>query len=160
MSISNEELPQQHQEAPQSYEMKAQLLLHHPVEIDMTQPNRAEDGLFEHITGSRDTKLIAEIKTPKDTIGILHSVHPEYGAYITVIGGSSEEAVFTLTPGVPLDVTDLNAEGIKEKCIILLDNERQHLDISTKNQDPDYILSTRAINSVSPEDEQSDDPYM
>ena len=132
---------------PQTYEMNAQLVLHHPVEIDMSQPNRAERVSFDGITGIPGTKLIAEINTPNDYISVLHSKQPEGGAIITLTGKDAG-AHFKLEPGIALDVTDLNDKGETGKCMLLLDPNSEHLDVYTKNQDPEYKVASRVFNDV------------
>jgi hypothetical protein len=141
---------------PKSYEYESHLILRKQLEIDLSQPDRAPDFTIEMITGYAQSKLIAEIKTPKDHIGIIHtqletSDHPSI-----MIVGNKEGVEQFIKPNEVLDLSDIGEKG---KCIISMDVSGKHLFVQADDPDTKYQIFTRQLEQfIAVEDFSSDDP--
>ena len=137
--------------APESFENVSHQILRNPIQVDLSQPDRADAGDMETVTGFKESKLIAEIITPTDHLGVIHTKLARLDPVIMIVGSKSHEARMTLEPNEELDVSDINSRG---KCIISLDKSGRLL-VHATNPDPAYRISTKELEQY--QDAQSAD---
>jgi len=156
MSNFENESFQPKQLTPESFETKSHLILRNPLEIDLNQPNRAEGTSFKEITGSGESKLVAEIVTPTDHIGILCTSFPGAEPLVMLVGNDEASPTF-LNPGDELDLSEKVGEG---KCIVSMDQSGQHVYVHAEKPDGSYQISTRQLEQykVPASEDFSDDP--
>jgi hypothetical protein len=141
---------------PKSFEHKSHSILLNPIEIDLSQPDRAEDISIEAITGFPESKLIAEILTPADTLDIIHTQAPNIDPIVMILYCNSGKRL-VLNPG---DVIDLSVGDAKGKCILAIDETGHHVYVYADNPADGYKLFTRELEQfkVSSSEEHVDDP--
>ncbi|MDB5159890.1 MAG: hypothetical protein JWO99_153 [Candidatus Saccharibacteria bacterium] len=140
---------------PESYESKSHVILREPTEIDIEQADRAPDVSFEEVTGFVESKLIGEIVTPDDHIGIIRTDFPDMQAFITLVG-RDRESVTILNPG---EEAAIDVSAGKGKCIVYLDETGTRLFVRAEDPDSAYKIFTRVLEEYKViEDFSSDDP--
>lgn len=142
------------QPTPESYENQSHVINRSRVEVDLSQPDRAKDFPLEGFTGFKESKLIAEIITPKDAIGVIYTKLGDFDPVLT-LAGKEPDAVAYLHPGDERDLSDL---GEKNKCLITFDDSGEHLYIHARDVDTRYQLFTRELEQYKVPEAPLDDP--
>jgi hypothetical protein len=145
--------------APKSFESPVHTLFRDsPVEVDLTQPNRAKRTSFEQITGYANTILVAEVNTPVDHVGVLYTKFSDYDAMLTLVGKHPNSATI-VGPGESVDLSEKPGEG---NFIIEMDASSKRVLLRTNSPDDAYTFETRQLEVFkAPSFEQnSDDPEI
>lgn len=141
MSIFDKDPSLAAQPKPESFENQSHIINSSPIEIDLTQPNRAKIFSVEAITGFKESKLIAQIKTPTDDIGVIYTRLGELDPVLTIVG-KDPEAIGFLHPGDECDLSDV---GSKDKCILTIDDSGKHVYVYARDIDTAYQIFTREL---------------
>lgn len=142
------------QPTPESFENKSHVITRNPIEIDLSQPDRAKDFSFEEITGFKESKLIAEIRTPVDDIAVIHTQFAGLDPVIMLVG-KDREARVVLDPGEEIDLSAVVGE---EKCIVSVGASGKHVFVFAHNPDKAYKIYTREKEQYKVPEAPSGDP--
>jgi hypothetical protein len=155
-NFDNEPIQSEQEYTPRSFENQSHVILHDPIEVDLAQPDRSDGTLSAELTGFPESKLIAEIITPTNAYGIIHTqLSPEETPVIMLVGNEAGIKSF-LEPGFQMDISD---EDKEEKCIVSFDKTGKHLFVRAKNVDVGYQIFTRELEQLKErEDFSADDP--
>jgi len=142
----------------ESFENQSHLILRNPIEIDLDQPDRADEYLMELLTGQLESKLIAEITTPTDHISVVNTKFPNLYPVIFLMRGSDGSRRL-INPG---EVIFYGDKGHEDSVIISLDEEGTRMFVNAVRPDPGYQIYTQELelHKIPSYEECVDDPEL
>lgn len=158
-TFDSEAFPTKPVERPFSFENQSHLIMRRqqPIEIDLDQPDRADEGAIQKTIGFEGGKLIAEIKTPKHRKGLIHVDVPQLDPILMLIDGSDIGLRKVLDAGKEYDLSDTDGDG---RCILKIDESGHHAYVFADTLDAAYSIFTKELEQYAAPsaDEYNDDP--
>ena len=154
-NFDNDQFGTNQEYTPGSFENKTHAILKFPkIEIDLEQPNRAEQDVVDEAVGFDEAKLVATILTPQGDAGLFYVKEFDYNPVVLTIYANDRTKRDAIGTGETIDLS-----GKEGKCIIHF-NENGQLLVHAEDVDASYQIFTREIGYEAPEftSQFSDDP--